>query len=150
MNYPNDPNKFSEAEFDRFLREADDFYANAPGLKVPTDFVARVVDLAQSELVSAAASPKSVWSFQGWFGQFSLSVRLATASAVLLAAFGGIRAGRAATEIIARRTAPPVVETVEMADPLGLAAPEQTIVQLVHHDELADQQRQHRNPSEQR
>lgn len=143
MNYPNDPNKNSEADFDRFLREADDFYGEAPGLTVPPDFAARVIGLAHAEIISAE-SPKSVWSFQNWFSDFNLSVRVATAVAVLLAAFGGILAGQAATEIITRRTAPPAVE---MADPLGLAAPEQSIVQLIHQDDLSNH---NKNMGEQR
>jgi hypothetical protein len=147
MNYLNDPNKFSEQEFDQFLREADDWYGEAASLNVPTDFVARVVDRAQAEMASTIVTAKPEWSLQNWFYEFSLAVRLATAFALLVAAFGGVRAGLTVTELIARRNAPPVVE---LADPLGLAAPEQSIVQLIHNDELSSQKQTNRNSGEQR
>ncbi len=147
MNYQNDPNKFSEQEFDRFLREADDFYGEAPGLNVPTNFVARLVNLAQTEISPAVVPAKVSWSLQNWFYEFSLAVRLATAFALLLAVLGGVRVGQAVTELIARRDVPP---TIEMADPLGLAVPEQSIVQLIHSDELGNHQHHNRNAGERR
>lgn len=145
MNYPNDPNKNSEQNFERFLREVDDFYGEAAGLNIPSDFVARVVERAQTE-ASSAVAVKSSWSLRVWFYEFNLAVRLATAFALLLAAFGGVRAGQAMTEIIARRTAPPAIE---MADPLGLAVSEQSIVQLIHNDGLSSHNQPNRNAGEQ-
>lgn len=144
MNYPNDPKQNSEQDFDRFLREVDDFYGEAAGLEVPSDFAARVAGMAQAEMSSGNMAPKPVWSFQAWFNDFSLTVRVGLAFSILLATFGGIRAGQAATEIIARRNSQPAIE---MADPLGLAMSEQSIVQLIQRDELGNQDR---NSGEQR
>jgi hypothetical protein len=145
MIYQNDSNNFSEQEFDRLLREVDDFYGEAPGVNVPTDFVARVVDLAKAERSSAVAMTKTEWSLRGWFHEFSLSVRLATACALLLAAVGGVRVGQAVSEIIARRNAPPAVE---MADPLGLTVFEQSIVLLMHNEAFGNHDHANRNSGE--
>ncbi len=145
MIYQNDPNKFSEQEFDQFLREVDDFYGEAKGVQVPQDFVARVVNLAQAERLVTLPTANSAWSVHGWFQEFSLSVRLATAFALLLAAVGGVRVGQAVTEIIARRNVPPAVE---LADPLGLTVSEQSIVLLLEHDALGNHDRANRNSGE--
>ncbi|MBL8190537.1 MAG: hypothetical protein JNK38_21140 [Acidobacteria bacterium] len=145
MIYQNDPNNCSEQEFDRFLREVDDLYGDAPGMQVPPDFVARVVGLAQAERMVTLPTSKSTWSFREWFLEFSLAVRLATAFALVIAAVGGVRVGQAVTEIIARRNAP---AAVELADPLGLTASEQSIVLLLEHDPLGNQDRANRNSGE--
>lgn len=145
MIYQNDPNKFSEQEFDQFLREVDDFYGEVTGVQVPQDFVARVVNLAQAERLVTLPTANSAWSVRGWFQEFSLSVRLATAFALLLAAVGGVRVGQAVTEIIARRNAPPAVE---MADPLGLTVSEQSIVLLMHHEAFGNHDHANRNSGE--
>lgn len=145
MIYQNDPSKCSEQEFDQFLRDVDDFYGEAPGMQVPTGFVARVVDLAQVERLVALPTASSKWSFRGWFLEFSLAVRLATAFALLIAAVGGVRVGQAVTELIARRNAP---TAVELADPLGLTASEQSIVLLLEHEPLGSQDRANRNSGE--
>jgi len=120
---------FSEQEFDQFLREVDDLAGDAPGLRVSPDFLHRVVELAGMETKQVAAT----WYVRRWFSEFSLTMKLAVASAVLLACLGGIRAGQTVTEIIAGQAKH---QTVEFVDPLGLAAPEQAIVQLMQNDGL--------------
>lgn len=120
---------FTDQELDRFLLEVDDFAGDAPGVTVSPDFLPRVVELARLENLS----PRKSWSILRWYSDFSLPMRLAMASAVLLACLGGIRAGQAVTDVIARRAKQPL----EYVDPLGLAVPEQAIVQLVHNDGLA-------------
>lgn len=120
---------FTDLELDRFLLEVDDYAGDAPGVVVSPGFLPRVVELARLEKLS----PRKSWSILRWYSDFSLPMRLAMASAVLLACFGGIRAGQAVTDVIARQAKQPL----EYVDPLGLAVPEQAIVQLVHNDGLA-------------
>lgn len=133
--------KLTDQEFDRFLLEVDDFTGDAPGVVVPPDFLPRVVELARLESLSAGKP----WSVLTWYYDLSLTMRLTMASAVLLACLGGVRAGQAVTDVIARRAKQPV----EFADPLGLAVPEQAIVQLVHNDGLAIQGQLNKSSGEQ-
>src|SRR5436190_21377783 len=116
----------NEREFDTYLREIDDYLGDAPGLVVPQDFLPRVVEQARAEMRPAVQAATQTWSIQRWFFDFSLATRVSIASAVLLAAFCGFRAGHVMTEVMARRNAPPQAEAI---DPLGMAAPEQAIVQ---------------------
>lgn len=136
-------NNLTEQELDRLLSEVDDLAGDAPGLTVSPDFLPRIVELARTETLSVHSSR----TFLGWFSDFSLAMRLAVASAILLASFGGIRAGQAVTEVIARRAKQP---QTEYADPLGLAISEQAIVQLIHNDGLTIQGQQNRSSGEQR
>lgn len=137
MTRSNNPKKLSELsdqEFDQFLRDVDDLYGEAPGLAVPPNFMTRVVELAQAQQASLAKKERQEWSLRGWFFDFSYAARVALASALLLAGFGGFRAGQVLTGLIAGQNNH---QQIEAADPLGLAAPEQAIVQLVRHDGLS-------------
>ncbi|MFN0110547.1 MAG: hypothetical protein ACKVZH_16955 [Blastocatellia bacterium] len=141
MTRSNNPKKLSELsdqEFDQFLRDIDDLYGEAPELAVPPNFIPRIVELAMAEQVSVAKKDRPNWSIRGWFFDFSYAARVALASALLLAGFGGFRAGQVLTGLIARQNNQQHIESV---DPLGLAVPEQAIVQLVRYDGLnADNQ----------
>lgn len=133
LNKQKNLSELSDQEFDQFLCDVDDLYGEAPGLAVPPNFMSRVVELAQAEQASATKKDRQGWSIRGWFFDFSYVGRVALASALLLAGFGGFRAGQVLTGIIARQNNH---QQVEVADPLGLALPEQAIVQLVRHDGL--------------
>jgi anti-sigma factor RsiW len=92
------------AEFDQYLREADDFYGDAPGLIVPPNFLSQVVKRAQAGVHPANGTPalkerKPLWN---WFLEFGLPLRLAVASMLLLATVGGLRAGQVITDLITR------------------------------------------------
>lgn len=137
MTRSNNPKKLSELsdqEFDQFLRDVDDLYGEAPGLAVPPNFMTRVVELAQAQQVSLVKKERQGWSLRGWFFDFNYAARVALASALLLAGFGGFRAGQVLTGLIAGQNNH---QQIEVADPLGLAAPEQAIMQLVRHDVLS-------------
>jgi len=140
----------AEHEFDAYLREIDDYLPNqtghVPGLTVSPDFVPRVMERARAEMRTTAQAAAAGWVVQRWFAGFSLATRMAIASAVLLASFCGFRAGQVVTDVIARRTRP---QPIEMADPLGLAAPEQAIVQLIRNDELTTHSQPNRTRGEQ-
>ena len=133
MTYSNNPNnhsKFTEEEFERLLREVDDLYGDAPGLEVPPHFVARVTAMAKAESVVTMERP---WHRHGWnwFWSFSLPVRVTAVSALLLASFGGIRAGLVITDLVtASRKAEPVAH-------VDMAPAEQSLVQLVRSEGLA-------------
>lgn len=142
MTRSNNPKKLSEIsdqEFDQFLRDVDDLYGEAPGLVVPPGFMPRIVKLAMAELAvaektAAMMKARQSWSIRGWFFDFSLAARVALASALLLAGFGGFRAGQVLTGLITQQKNH---QHFEATDPLGLAVPEQAIVQLVRHDGLS-------------
>jgi hypothetical protein len=137
MTRSNNPKKLSEIsdqEFDQFLRDVDDLYGEAPGLVVSPGFMPRVVELAMAEKTAVVMKARQNWSIRGWFFDFSLAARIALASALLLAGLGGFRAGQVLTELITQQKNH---QHFEAADPLGLAAPEQAIVQLVRHDGLS-------------
>ena len=128
MTYSNNPNKqlegsgeFSDEAFTHFLRDIDDLYGDAPGLIVPPHFAARVVARAAAESV-AMAERKSVWN---WFSDFSLPIRVAAVSALLLASWGGIRAGSVITDLVnSGKKAEPVAH-------IEITPAEQSLVQLV-------------------
>ena len=144
-------NDAAEREFDAYLREIDDYLPNhlgdAPGLSISPDFVPRVVERARAEMRPAVKAAKQGWSIRHWFFDFNLAARVAMASAVLLTTFGGFRAGRVMTEVIARQTKS---QPVEMADPLGLAAPEQSIVRLMRTDEVTSHNQSNKPTGEER
>ncbi len=137
MTYSNNPNKhseisaeisaeFSEEDFDRLLRQVDDWHGDAPGLVVPPHFVARVTARAKAE--SAARERKSVWN---WFVDFSMPVRVAAVSALLLASWGGVRAGLVITDLMnSGKKAEPVAH-------IEIAPAEQSLVQLVRGEAAA-------------
>ena len=137
MTYSNNPNKHSEAlaktsaeisedDFDRLLRQVDDLHGDAPGLAVPPHFVARVTARAKAE--SAARERKSVWN---WFVDFSMPVRVAAVSALLLASWGGVRAGLVITDLMdSGKKAEPVAH-------IEIAPAEQSLVQLVRGEAAA-------------
>ncbi len=134
MTYSNNPNKhskisaeFSEEDFDHLLREIDDFYGEAPGVTVPQHFVARVAAKAKAEF-DAVAERRSVWN---WFMDFSMPVRMAAVSALLLASWGGVRAGLVITDLVASGTTSEPVAHIEMAPA------EQSLVQLVRGEAAA-------------
>lgn len=133
LNKQQNLSKFSEQEFDSFLRDIDDLYGEASGLAVPPNFMPRIVELAMTEQKSVMRKNRQSWSIRGWFFDFSYAARFALASALLLAGFGGFRAGQVLTGLIASRNNQ---RQVEFADPLWLAIPEQAIVQLIRHDGL--------------
>jgi hypothetical protein len=136
-----------EHEFDAYLYEIDDYLGDAPGLAVSPDFVPRVMERARAEMQPAAQTATQAWSIQRWFFDFSLATRLSIATALMLAAFCGFRAGRVMTEVIARHSTPPQAEVI---DPLGMAAPELTIVQLMHGDGLTPRSQPNRTGGEER
>ncbi|MEP7337606.1 MAG: hypothetical protein ABI977_07655 [Acidobacteriota bacterium] len=137
----------AEREFDEYLHEIDDYLGDAPGITVSPDFVPRVMERARAEMRPAAQAATQGWSIQRWFTDFSLGTRMAIATAVMLAAFGGFRAGRVMTEVIGSRNAPPQAEVI---DPLGMAAPEMAIVQLMHGDGLTPHSQPNRTGGEER
>jgi len=137
----------AEREFDAYLREIDDYLGEAPGSAVSPNFLPRVMDQARAEMRSADLAATHVWSIRRWFFDFSVATRMAIASAVLLAAFCGFRAGRVMTEVIAHHSAPPQAEVI---DPLGMAAPEMAIVQLMHGDGLTPRSQPNRAGGEER
>ena len=142
MTYSNNPNKHSETlaktsaktstefpkeDFDRLLRQVDDFYGEAPGLTIPPHFVARVIAKAKAESV-VARERKSVWN---WFAAFSMPVRVAAVSALLLASWGGVRAGLVITDLMdSGKKAEPVAH-------IEIAPAEQSLVQLVRGEAAA-------------
>jgi len=128
-NNPNNQPKFSEEDFDRLLREIDDLYGEAPGLAVPPHFAARVTARAQAESV-AVMDRRSVWD---WFCQSSFPVRLAAVSALLLASFGGMRAGLVINDLVAPKIKADPVIHIEM----DMAPAEQSLVQLVRSEGVA-------------
>jgi hypothetical protein len=139
MTYSNKPNKhsellanISEEDFDHLLREIDDLYGDASGLEVPPHFVARVTARAKAESVVAMDS-RSLRHWQGWnwFWGFSLPVRVIAVSALLLASFGGIRAGLVITDLVTTGRKAESVAHTEMAPA------EQSLVQLVRSEGLA-------------
>lgn len=140
----------AEREFDAYLREIDDYLpnqmGNVPGFTVSSDFTERVMERARTEIRASLQPEAAGWSIQRWFLGFSLTTRMAIASAVLLATFCGFRAGQVVTDVIARRTTP---QPIEMADPLGLAAPEQAIVHLIRNDGLTTHSQPNRTGGEQ-
>ena len=129
MTCSNNPNNHSKSEedFDRFLRDIDDLYGDAPGLAVPPHFVARVRAKAESALV---AERRSIWNS---FWDFSVPVRVAAVSALLLASFGGIRTGLVITDLVTAKRKPEPVIQMEM----DMAPAEQSLVQLVHSEGAA-------------
>jgi hypothetical protein len=140
----------AEREFDAYLREIDDYLpnqiGNVSGFTVSPDFVPRVIEQARTEMHTAAQAAAEGWTIQRWFLGFSLATRMAIASAVLVATFCGFRAGQVVTDVIARRTRP---QPTEVADPLGLAAPEQAIVQLIRNEGLTTHSQPNRPGGEQ-
>lgn len=137
----------AEHEFDAYLYEIDDYLGEAPGLTVSPDFVPRVMERVRAEIRPAAQTAMQGWSIQRWFFDFSLATRMTIATAVMLAAFCGFRAGQVMTEVIARRNSQPQAEVI---DPLGMAAPELTIVQLMHGDGLTTHSQANRTGGEER
>lgn len=134
MTYSNNSNKhskisaeFSEEDFDHLLQEIDDFYGQAPGVSVPQHFVARVAAKAKAESV-AVAERRSVWN---WFMDFSMPVRMAAVSALLVASWGGVRAGLVITDLMTSGTKAEPVAHIEMAPA------EQSLVQLVRGEAAA-------------
>lgn len=117
----------SDQDFDRFLREMDDLYGDAHGLAVPPHFVARVMASAQTESV-ASWERQSLWS---WFLGFSFPVRIAAVSVLLLASFGGVRAGMIITDLVTHKA------KTESVAQLELTPTEQSLVQLVHSEAAA-------------
>ncbi len=136
----------ADREFDAYLREIDDYLPNqvgdVSGFAIPQDFALRVVERARAEMRTAAQADAEGWPILRWFFGFSLNTRLTIASAVLLATFCGFRVGQVVTEVIAYRTKP---QPMEIADPLGLAAPEQSIVQLMRTDEAVSHNQANRS-----
>ncbi len=134
MTYSNNPNKhskisaeFSEEDFNHLLREIDDFYGEAPGVTVPPHFVARVAARAKAESLRVRERG-SVWN---WFADFSIPVRVAALSALLLASWGGVRAGLVITDLMTSGTKAEPVAHIEMAPA------EQSLVQLVRSEAAA-------------
>lgn len=123
----------ADAEFDQLLREVDDFYGEAPGLIVPPNFLSQVVEKArvavrQPRKEFAVAERKPLWN---WFLDFGLPLRLAVASLLLLATFGGLRAGQVITDLITRSSEPkPQIITPDMIPA------EQSLVMLMRSEGL--------------
>ncbi|HMX28443.1 MAG TPA: hypothetical protein PKC13_22845, partial [Blastocatellia bacterium] len=94
-----------EAEFDQSLREMDDFYGDAPGLRIPANFLSRVVEQARASRLHFPALPerKPLWN---WFLDFGLPLRLAVVSMLLLTAVGGLRAGRVISDLLTHANEP--------------------------------------------
>lgn len=119
-----------EAEFDQSLREMDDFYGDAPGLRVPANFLSRVVEQARASRLHLPALPerKPLWN---WFLDFGLPVRLAVVSMLLLTMVGGLRAGQVISNLLTRadQPNPPVIT------PDALPA-EQALVMLMRSEGL--------------
>jgi hypothetical protein len=94
-----------EVEFDQYLREIDDFYAEAPGLTVPANFVSQIVEKAQANRHFFPVQPerKPIWN---WFLDFGLPLRLAVVSMLLRATVGGLRAGQVISDLLTRSSDP--------------------------------------------
>ncbi|HQR32505.1 MAG TPA: hypothetical protein PLK30_07205 [Blastocatellia bacterium] len=131
MTCSNNPNNHSKSEedFDRFLCDVDDLYGDAPGLAVPPHFVARVTARAKAES-AFIAERRSIWNS---FWDFSVPVRVAAVSALLLASFGGIRTGLVITDLVTSKRKPEPAIQMEM----DMAPAEQSLVQLVHSEGAA-------------
>lgn len=114
-------------EFDQFLREIDDLYGEAPGLHVPYGFAQRIVARAQSQPPAAAKTNR--WLVWQWFVGFSVPIRLAVISALLLATLGGLRAGQVITDLITRSSSKPLPSVN-----IDMTPAEQSLVLLMRGD----------------
>jgi anti-sigma factor RsiW len=124
-------NEMSEArEFDQFLRDIDDLYGEAPGVRVPHGFAQRVIARAQSGPDRRAAAAHR-WLLWHWFAGFSVPIRLAVISALLLATLGGLRAGQVISELITRPGEKPLP-----AVNIDLIPAEQSLVLLMRGDAI--------------
>src|SRR5262245_33098838 len=87
-----------ERAFDEFLHEAGMPFDEP----VPPGFITRVVNLAQAESASDAVDTRAAGgsSFWQWLMHFSLPVRAAIVTAIILAIFGGIQSGRIVTGLV--------------------------------------------------
>lgn len=124
-------------EFDERLREVDGYYGAAPSLVMPPDFLSRVIEQARTTSLSAvsaasaisAAKQRPIWN---WFLDFSLPVRLAVVSSLLVATLGGVRAGQVITGLIA-----PPAEQSQPAIHLDMTPAEQSLVMLMRSEGIA-------------
>ncbi|MBS1789811.1 MAG: hypothetical protein JST85_18960 [Acidobacteria bacterium] len=126
-NHSNHHFDSSDQDFDHFLREIDDLYGDANNLVVPPHFVARLMVSAQTESVASLERQNLL----NWFWGFSLSVRIAAVSVLLLASFGGVRAGMVITDLVMHKP------KAESATQMEMTPTEQSLVQLVHSEAAA-------------
>ncbi len=116
-----------ERAFDDFVRDVTTDFDEP----VPSGFLKRVVNLAQTESACAAIAGYSVRSslLWQWLMTFSFPVRVAIIAGIILATLGGIQSGRVVTGLLANSSSTGQLDPMAVLEMMPV---EQEMMQLMH------------------